>query len=354
LTKIIKRFIVIKVLKEDRMNIKRTIFIILITTIAFSCGCRGTETTGPTTSTTTTTSGSIINPATPGLEGCGVNLQPSYFCNGDMNLGWDLMDDYSNIKTLRIELDPDEGSTMDDFVRWLTEANDNGYDVIATYHDHEVLKKQETESSKPEDLLNAAKWWVENWDTLSSAGSFTVNLMNEWGNHDLTSEEYVDAYNTAIDTVRQVYDGPIICDIPGWGQETHTAADASPDIEDEDIIFSVHIYTNGWNGKAGHPLCAADLDYLEAAGRPCMVGEFGSGGGGSVDWSALVDHTRGKGWSVIGWSWNGDGGGMNMISPYWGADCGSTSYTKSSYFDTIYDKLGPYYTTSSSSTTTSN
>jgi len=331
------------------MNLKLTIFIVLVAITAFSCGCGETETTGPTTSTTTTTSGGTITPATPGLEGCGVNLQPSYFCNGDMNLGWDLMDNYSNIKTLRIELDTSTSSTIDDFVRWLSEANNNGYDVIATYH-----YASELGSNDPNELLAAANWWVENWDTLSSAGSFTVNLMNEWGDHSITSEDYANAYNAAIDTVRQVYDGPIICDIPGWGQETHTAAYASPDIEDEDIIFSVHIYTNGWNGKAGHPLCAADLDYLEAAGRPCMVGEFGNGGGGSVDWSALVDHARGKGWSVIGWCWNGDGGGMNMISPYWGADCNTTSYTESSYFDTIYDKLGPYDTTSSSSTTTDN
>ena len=316
------------------MNLKN--IILIVTVIAFSWGCGGSST-GPTTSTTTTSGGTTINPATLGLEGCGVNLQPSYFCNGDMNLGWDLMDNYSHIKTLRIEMDPNTSSTIGDFVRWIREANDNGYDVIATYH-----YATELGSNDPNILMAAAKWWVENWDTLSSAGSFTVNLSNEWGDHNITSEDYADAYNAAIDTVRKVYSEPIICDIPGWGQETHTAADASSEINDDDIIFSVHIYTNGWNGKAGHNLCEADLDYLEDAGRPCMVGEFGNGGGGSVDWSALVDHARSKSWSVIGWSWNGDGGGMNMIDPYWGNDCSATSYTKSSYFDIIYDKLGPY------------
>jgi mannan endo-1,4-beta-mannosidase len=322
------------------MIVKRVMFVVLVALMAFSWGCGGAGTTGPTTSTTTTTSGGTINPATSGLEGCGVNIQPSYFCYGDVNLGWSLMKNYRDIKTLRIELDPGAGSTIDDFTRWINEANDNGYDVIATYHNAQLLG-----SNDPNTLLDAANWWVENWDTLSLAGSFTVNLMNEWGDHSITSEDYVDAYNAAIDTVRQVYAGLIICDIPGWGQETHTAADASPNIDDDNIIFSVHIYTNGWNGKAGHNLCEADLDYLGAAGRPCMVGEFGNGGGGSVDWSALVDHARSKGWSVIGWCWNGDGGGMNMVSPYWGDDCRDTSYTKSSYFDTIYDKLGPYDTT---------
>jgi mannan endo-1,4-beta-mannosidase len=328
-------------IKEGKMNLKRVIFSVLVALMAFYWGC-GESQTGPTTSTatTTTTGGGTINPATPGLEGCGVNLQPSYFCNGDMNLGWSLMNNYTDIKTLRIELDPGTSSTIGDFVRWISEANNNNYDVIATYHYSSMLG-----SNDPNELLAAANWWVDNWDSLSSAGSFTVNLMNEWGNHSITSQAYADAYNAAIDTVRKVYDGPIICDIPGWGQETHTAADASPNITDDNIIFSAHIYTNAWNGKAGHSLRASDLDYLGAAGRPCMVGEFGNGGGGSVDWSALVDHARSKGWSVIGWAWNGDGGGMNMISPYWGNDCNATSYTKSSYFDTIYNKLGPYDTT---------
>jgi mannan endo-1,4-beta-mannosidase len=328
------------------MNLKRNmcIFLVLIITTAFSCGCGEPQSTGPTTSTTTTISGNTINPATPGLEGCGVNLQPSYFCNGEMDLGWDLMENYSDIKTLRIEMDPGSNSTIDDFVRWIGEANNNGYDVIATYHDAQQLGSNDLNV-----LLNAAKWWVERWDTLSSGGLFTVNLINEWGDHSISSEDYAAAYNEAIDMVRKVYGGPIICDIPGWGQETHTAADASPEIEDDNIIFSVHIYANGWNEKAGHNLCKADLDYLGDADRPCIVGEFGNGGGGSVDWSALVNHARGKGWSVIGWCWNGDGTGMNMISPYWGSDCDASSYTESAYFDTIYSKLGAYDTTSSDS-----
>ena len=322
------------------MNLKHIIFIVLIAVIVFHWGCGNSGSTGPTTSTTTTSSGTTINPATPGLEGCGVNLQPSYFCNGDMDLGWDLMDNYSHIKTLRIEMDPFTTSTIDDFVRWIGEANDNGYDVIATYH-----HASELGSNDPNTLLAAANWWVENWDTLSSAGSFTVNLSNEWGDHNITSEDYADAYNAAIDTVRKVYSGPIICDIPGWGQETHTAADASADITDNDIIFSAHIYPGAWNSRTGTYMVNSDLDYLESSGRPCMVGEFGSktnDPNADADWSALVDHARSKSWSVMGWSWNGDGGDMNMIDPYWGSNCSATSYTKSAYFDTVYNKLGPY------------
>jgi mannan endo-1,4-beta-mannosidase len=84
-----------------------------------------------------------------------------------------------------------------------------------------------------------------------------------------------------------------------------------------------------------------DLDHLNSnTSYPCMVGEFGSKLDGGADWSMLVDHAKSLGWPVLGWAWNGDGGGMNMASPYWGNNCGDSSYTKSGYFDTVYDKLG--------------
>ena len=48
--------------------------------------------------------------------------------------------------------------------------------------------------------------------------------MNEWGSHTISSASYASAYNSAISIVRTVYSGSIIIDIPGWGQETYTAA----------------------------------------------------------------------------------------------------------------------------------
>lgn len=53
----------------------------------------------------------IANTSTMSLNGLrGVNLQPSYYANGNPNFGWSLMEQYSStIKLVRIEIEP----TMD-------------------------------------------------------------------------------------------------------------------------------------------------------------------------------------------------------------------------------------------------
>lgn len=68
-------------------------------------------------------------------------------------------------------------------------------------------------------------------------------------------------------------------------------------------------------------------------------GEFGNGGGGSVNWSAFIDAAKAKGWGVIGWCWNGDGGDMNMVDPSWAINSSAASFSTNAYFMIIYDKL---------------
>lgn len=264
--------------------------------------------------------------------GNGVNLQPSYYNSGNVTIGWDLMKTYPGIETVRIEIEPDKVSQAQ---TWINEAHKNGFQVIATYHDANNLGVDDTSV-----LNSAASWWVQNYASLSSSGSITINLANEWGSHDISSSAYASAYNTAISTVRQVYSGTIIVDIPGWGQETHTAADASSSINDNNIAFSVHIYPSAYNQGGGHYLNTSDLDYLGNSGRDCIVGEFGSGNSGDADWSGLVDHAKSKGWTILGWCWNGDGGEMNMVTPSWATNATATSFSAGSYMNTIIDKLG--------------
>ncbi len=281
----------------------------------------------------------------PASVGDGVNLQPSYFCDGDQNLGWGLMDQYPDIQTVRIEIEPfsfnEVATTREDAKRWIDEAGSHGYEVIATYHHY-----PDNGAADAQALQAAADWWVEQYDYLSQDTSFTINMMNEWGDHTVTASQYASAYNDAISTVRDGtgYAGPIVCDAPGWGQETHRLADAVSQIDDDDLILSVHVYPSGWNQEVNEALQPAHLDVVDETGYPCMIGEFGNWAANpsGADWSAIVDHAKSLGWPVIGWTWNGDGSDdpMNMASPYWGDDCGATSYSASSYFDVVYDKLG--------------
>ncbi|MEM7321105.1 MAG: LysM peptidoglycan-binding domain-containing protein [Pseudomonadota bacterium] len=331
--------------------------------------------------------------------GNGVNLQPSYYNSGDVHFGWDLMRANNNIKTVRIEIEPNR---VDKATGWIQQACGQGLDVIATYHKFAVLG-----TNRAAELAAAANWWQRNYqalltqaasytvrsgDTLSALAqtyygdaslypliadanasitdpnvirvgqtlsiparnrSITINLMNEWGNHNLTAVDYANAYNGALGMVRGVYSGQIIIDVPGWGQETAIAASAVKgyrtggiSITDANICLSVHIYRQAYiQNKRGSSrrrhgaMVRRDLDDLASTDRPCIVGEFGPGGPGQSDWSALVDHAKSLNWPVLGWAWNGDGGQMNMVTPAWSGNPRATSFSTSTYFNQIYAKL---------------
>jgi len=273
--------------------------------------------------------------------GNGVNVQPSYYNNGNVDFGFTLMKTYTKIKTLRIEIEPDKVSQA---VTWIKNARTNGYAVIATYHKSAVLG-----SDSQSDLTDAANWWKTNYKTLTSNGAytFTVNLMNEWGSHNMTANNFASYYNSAISIVRTVYSGPIIIDASGWGQETAILAAAvkgtnGTKITDTNIILSIHVYPGAYNQAKGRWLNTSDLDDLASAGRPCIVGEFGNEGSGSADWAGIVTYARAtKGWTVLGWVWNGDGQSTtyDMVTPRWVNNATATSFSTSSYFSTIYNQL---------------
>lgn len=79
--------------------------------------------------------------STFGLIGNGVNLQPSYYNNGNCDLGWTLMKQNTKIQTVRIEVEPGQ---VVNAKRWISEAKSNGYKVIITYHKSSVLGSDST------------------------------------------------------------------------------------------------------------------------------------------------------------------------------------------------------------------
>lgn len=271
-----------------------------------------------------------------GEFGNGVNLQPSYYNNGNVNMGWSLMKSKGNIKSVRIEIEPGKETQGKS---WIAQAKSNGYTVIATYHKSSVLG-----SDSASELAAAGTWWQNNYSNMAAAGAIFVNVMNEWGSHNISSNSYASAYNTAISRVRSKYSGRIVIDIPGWGQETATAAAAikgtnGTKINDTYIVPSIHAYPGAWNQGKNASLAKSDVDDLGSAGRGVVVGEFGNGGSGSSDWSGIVDYAKGKGYNVLGWAWNGDGGSMNMVTPSWANNATATSFSTSSYFSVVYNKL---------------
>lgn len=291
----------------------------------------------------------------------GVNLQPSYYHGGDVDLGWGWMQTFDTpgkkIKSVRIEIEAGQETNAS---RWIQEANTHGYSVIATYHSSNYLNTISSSSipfADDEDkLLKAAEWWKLNYDALHMSGPFYVNLMNEWGQNTRTAAEYASAYNAAIKIVRNVYTtGPIIIDLPNFGHDAATAAAAltlsSGAITDSNIILSAHIYPNGG-------MTRGDIDLLARTRRLCMLGEFGNSPPvtppPTPGWNDLVRYAKSKGWPVLGWAWNGDSTGsnrsppqprldMNMVVPQFQPNIMTATYSKEpsvpSYFDVIYGLL---------------
>ena len=62
------------------------------------------------------------SPQTEGVFGNGVNLQPSYYNNGNPNFGWSLMKQQTKIITVRIEIEPDKVSQAK---TWISQARSN-------------------------------------------------------------------------------------------------------------------------------------------------------------------------------------------------------------------------------------
>jgi mannan endo-1,4-beta-mannosidase len=264
----------------------------------------------------------------------GINLQPSYYNNGNVTFGWDLMKSYSKIKTVRIEIEPTKVQAA---VTWILEARNNGYFVIATYHDCTKLG-----SDDPNVVYEAGKWWQANYETISGGNpnNFVVNLINEWGSHSLSSDAYASAYNSAIGLVRTVYYGPIIIDLPGWGQEPQTAIAASKSITDQNVILSAHIYPGAWNSQKNRYFNIDDISEMNNSGRPCMIGEFGTITDGAADVQSVVNVAKSLQWPVLGWAWNGDGEAMNMESPSWSSYPQAPSYDiNGNYFYEVYNLL---------------
>lgn len=104
-------------------------------------------------------------------------------------------------------------------------------------------------------------------------------------------------------------------------------------ITDENIIPSLHIYPISLNWFKKRAVTTDDIDKLAEAGRSLIICEFGpvwgSGWVGKLlewiggllkwthifaDWSGIVKHAQSKGYTVLGWAWNGDGdSSKNMV-----------------------------------------
>ncbi|MCW6007309.1 cellulase family glycosylhydrolase [Micromonospora sp. CPCC 205371] len=167
-------------------------------------------------------------------------------------------------------------------------------------------------------LDQAASYWIGQRSALAGTENFIIiNIGNEpFGNNQAVSATWPTATSNAIGRLRNAgFEHMIMVDAPMWGQDwqfimrdnAQTVFNSDPQ---RNTVFSIHMY--------GVFDTAAEIqDYLgrfRTAGLPIVVGEFGHNhSDGNPDEDTIMSYTQANGIGYIGWSWSGNGGGVEYL-----------------------------------------
>ncbi|QOV33815.1 cellulase family glycosylhydrolase [Streptomyces ferrugineus] len=172
------------------------------------------------------------------------------------------------------------------------------------------------EQSGAATLSRAADYWISVQSALAGQEDYVlVNIGNEpYGNTGYTA--WTADTKAAIQKLRTAgFRHTIMVDAPNWGQDwAFTMRDNAASVfaadPDANTIFSIHMY--------GVFDTAAEIsDYLNrfvTAGLPIVVGEFGHNhSDGDPDEDTILAVTQQLGLGYLGWSWSGNGGGVEYL-----------------------------------------
>ncbi|MGC4756545.1 cellulase family glycosylhydrolase [Micromonospora trifolii] len=207
--------------------------------------------------------------------------------------------------------------------RWTRNTNADVANVISLCKANRlicVLEVHDTtgygEQSGAITLDRAVDYWLSLADVLAGQERYViVNIGNEpYGN-----QNYASWATDSANAIKRLRAGglthTIMVDAPNWGQDwSFTMRDNAASVFAADparnTMFSIHMY--------GVFDTAAEIsDYLgrfRAAGLPIVVGEFGfNHSDGNPDEDAILAYSQANGIGWLGWSWSGNGGGVEYL-----------------------------------------
>ncbi|MEU5935057.1 cellulase family glycosylhydrolase [Micromonospora sp. NPDC047187] len=207
--------------------------------------------------------------------------------------------------------------------RWTRNTNADVANVISLCKANRlicVLEVHDTtgygEQSGAITLDRAVDYWLSLADVLAGQERYViVNIGNEpYGN-----QNYASWATDSANAIKRLRAGglthTIMVDAPNWGQDwSFTMRDNAASVFAADparnTVFSIHMY--------GVFDTAAEIsDYLgrfRTAGLPIVVGEFGfNHSDGNPDEDAILAYSQANGIGWLGWSWSGNGGGVEYL-----------------------------------------
>lgn len=172
------------------------------------------------------------------------------------------------------------------------------------------------EQSGAATLAQAVDYWISVQSALTGQEKYViVNIGNEpYGNQNYGS--WATDTSNAIKRLRTAgFAHSIMVDAPNWGQDwSNTMRDGAASVFAADparnTIFSIHMY-------GVYNTAAKVSDYLgrfRSAGLPIVVGEFGHNhSDGDPDEETILSYSQANGIGWLGWSWSGNGGGVEYL-----------------------------------------
>ena len=174
------------------------------------------------------------------------------------------------------------------------------------------------EQSGAVTLDKAADYWVSIASALKGQEDYVqINIGNEpYGNNATANAGWTADSIAAIRKLRTAgLHHNIVIDAPSWGQDwagimrdnAQTVAAGDPDAN---VLFSVHMYGVYNNAST----IRTYLDTFNSKGLPLVIGEFGNmHSDGDPDEDAIMSEAVARGIGYYGWSWSGNGGGVEYL-----------------------------------------
>lgn len=186
-----------------------------------------------------------------------------------------------------------------------------------------------TGSPSKERLVAMAQWYskAERVAMLKQYEKYLLlNIANEWGDHQVSSDHWLDSYTEAVNIMRNAgYNLTIVVDAPGWGQNITPFIERGKDLIKADplhnILLSVHMY-GSWNDPEK---IKKDLKACRKLKLPLIVGEFGYNSdegnnnlGCKADHKVILETCNKLKYGYIPWSWTGNNAEnqwLDLVSP---------------------------------------
>ncbi|KAF4406944.1 cellulase family glycosylhydrolase [Streptomyces lycii] len=165
-------------------------------------------------------------------------------------------------------------------------------------------------------LDQAVNYWTGVKSALDGQENYVViNIGNEpYGNNNYSA--WTSATSNAVAKMRNAgFDHALMVDAPNWGQDwsgtmRDNAASVFASDPDRNTIFSIHMY--GVYDTASE--VQSYLNHFVNSGLPLVIGEFGDNhSDGNPDENAIMATAQSLGIGYIGWSWSGNGSGVEYL-----------------------------------------